>query len=815
MCEDYGKKFSQAEMRIRKQSRNVIVKIPSLDTTVEGLVREPWGSYGVQESFDRDGAVEPFFRQSPSSDGTVHVGAVSEAAKSELLQEEISRNVDEGEESKVPGDQLRQAQEREHLMRHYVRRGNRKEGDDPSLGPIESFTVPAAASGITQLGINDINGIKLRINSGESTPVRAKADFQVSKTDEKQDHPSNQPEGSLLHTLYLQLVAAGGEGITLRELFGSFKKQTCLPSLASDWKEQVRALLKSNPHFDEVKGRYLLCEQLVQPKRRSLPFHIPSRSANPRASSNGHVPSPRSTFQSPDAAAVQSALSMDKNEGVQTRRKAYEKTIEAVLTESALEFQKMQQDLVNPPLVGITESRASNSIVAEPEESPATHTPFPTSNKKRKPSSNNEEDGIRNIRGSLKAMQAKILAETGVQSGVPCARKDDARKWRCPLMAMEGHTLCEHHKSLQERKNAKKQHENLNRRLGEKEFLRSAQGSSTGELGLYQGEKEDIVTGPGGAHAIQALIDLRCQVTEKESLKPASTVDLLKTQDDIAATNLVEEEEEPEVFNDDLSKAATKTLKLASALNGTSGMSMTPSHDEKGVLRKAPYERAIPGSLKALQARIVAESGGPHSGVRCARKDGSVDSARKWQCPLNAMHGHTLCEHHMFLKERKRARYAAAKKKRQQGGDPVTSKSSTTQVDEVMASSPAGDERHSTGEAERDSMRDPKLSRSAVTNEKKLQDDESSDTDEGVIPNPKEAKESSSKTEKPLLQVFRNAPKKRYIAAKKTASSFVLVKEKHIERESSSLIRSPTIPPLPATYGIRRKAVKNRSLLSL
>lgn len=156
--------------------------------------------------------------------------------------------------------------------------------------------------------INDINGIKLRINSGESTPVRAKADFQVSKTDEKQDHPSNQPEGSLLHTLYLQLVAAGGEGITLRELFGSFKKQTCLPSLASDWKEQVRALLKSNPHFDEVKGRYLLCEQLVQPKRRSLPFHIPSRSANPRASSNGHVPSPRSTFQSPDAAAVQSAL---------------------------------------------------------------------------------------------------------------------------------------------------------------------------------------------------------------------------------------------------------------------------------------------------------------------------------------------------------------------------------------------------------------------------------------------------------------------------------------------------------------------------
>lgn len=78
------------------------------------------------------------------------------------------------------------------------------------------------------------------------------------------DHPSREPEGSLLHALYLQLLAAGKEGLTVRELFASFKTQTSLPNLDMDWKDRVRVHLKTNPYFGEVKGRYLLSEQIVQ-----------------------------------------------------------------------------------------------------------------------------------------------------------------------------------------------------------------------------------------------------------------------------------------------------------------------------------------------------------------------------------------------------------------------------------------------------------------------------------------------------------------------------------------------------------------------
>ena len=79
-----------------------------------------------------------------------------------------------------------------------------------------------------------------------------------------QDHPSKEPEGSLLHVLYLQLLAASKEDLTMRELFASFKTQTSFPSLGMDWKDGVRAHLKTNPYFGEVKGRCLLREQIVQ-----------------------------------------------------------------------------------------------------------------------------------------------------------------------------------------------------------------------------------------------------------------------------------------------------------------------------------------------------------------------------------------------------------------------------------------------------------------------------------------------------------------------------------------------------------------------
>lgn len=86
---------------------------------------------------------------------------------------------------------------------------------------------------------------------------------------EDDHHPSKEPEGSLLHSLYLQLLAAGREGISLRGLFSSFKSQTSLPRLAHNWREQVKAHLKNGPYFEEVNGRYLLCEFLVQPSKRA------------------------------------------------------------------------------------------------------------------------------------------------------------------------------------------------------------------------------------------------------------------------------------------------------------------------------------------------------------------------------------------------------------------------------------------------------------------------------------------------------------------------------------------------------------------
>jgi len=83
-----------------------------------------------------------------------------------------------------------------------------------------------------------------------------------------EDHPLRSPEGSLLHSLYLQLLAAGREGISLRGLYASFESQTSLPRFASNWREKVKSHLKNGPYFEEVKGRYILCEFLVQPSSK-------------------------------------------------------------------------------------------------------------------------------------------------------------------------------------------------------------------------------------------------------------------------------------------------------------------------------------------------------------------------------------------------------------------------------------------------------------------------------------------------------------------------------------------------------------------
>ena len=510
-----------------------------------------------------------------------------------------------------------------------------------------------------------------------------------------------------------------------------------------------------------------------------------------------------------------------------------------------MEFQKMQQSLGKLQVTAASDTKVDSTFIkADSVDSLSTQTPLPTS-RKRKSSSDNEELGMysKTIRGSLQAMQARILAETGVQKGVPCSRKDDARKWRCPLMAMEGHTLCEHHKTLQLRKRVKKQEENkIARRL-----------AST--------EKEDIVVGLGGVHAVEALMDLQGRVREEPYLgvvQPRrisfhNTVDEAEAMEEDVAPNQVEEEGS-EVFMNYSSKTVdtttTTTTTTTPTLDGTSRKSQTSSDGEPDEVHKdVHYERAIPGSLKALQAKILAESG-EQSGVRCARKDGSNDSARKWQCPLDALPGHTLCQHHNFLKERKRARYAAAKKKKDEmrmvggqsrGPDTTTTASNddmglpprTTEFDAL----PSRSDRHKSTEKEEDShgeelVRKPRLkdrTRSLVADEIRYHFDSTDTEDEHIVEpakrigiiKPKEPKDldndnsNSGSAEKLLTQVFKNAPKRRYVAAKKTAASVDVVKEKSLERETSPLIRPPTIPPLPAMYGVRRKAVKNRSLLSL
>lgn len=177
----------------------------------------------------------------------------------------------------------------------------------------------------------------------------------------------------------------------------------------------------------------------------------------------------------------------------------------------------MQESSGNMQVTSVLDTRADSTLMkADPIDLQVAEipleTPLPRS-RKRMPSSVNEESDTfsKTIRGSLQAMQARILAESGVQKGVPCSRKDDARKWRCPLMAMEGHTLCEHHRALQLRKRVKKQEERkLGRRSGDKDMKR------TKAEPCLTTDKEDVV-GLGGVHAVEALMDLQGGVHEREN----------------------------------------------------------------------------------------------------------------------------------------------------------------------------------------------------------------------------------------------------------------------------------------------------------
>jgi hypothetical protein len=114
----------------------------------------------------------------------------------------------------------------------------------------------------------------------------------------------------------------------------------------------------------------------------------------------------------------------------------------------------------------VMDFRAFNSVATPPIERPeiiqsTTRVPsLEPSRRKKKPSLHNDDDIFQSLKngratpGALIALQAKTVAELGVQTGARCSRKDDHRNWQCPLMAKEGHTICEHHIFLKERKKA-------------------------------------------------------------------------------------------------------------------------------------------------------------------------------------------------------------------------------------------------------------------------------------------------------------------------------------------------------------------------
>ena len=78
-------------------------------------------------------------------------------------------------------------------------------------------------------------------------------------------HPSAEPEGSLLHCLYLQLLAAGSEGMTLKEIYTSFASQTRFSRIGTTWRDKVKSHLTTNRYFKVVKARYFLRDPEPEP----------------------------------------------------------------------------------------------------------------------------------------------------------------------------------------------------------------------------------------------------------------------------------------------------------------------------------------------------------------------------------------------------------------------------------------------------------------------------------------------------------------------------------------------------------------------
>jgi hypothetical protein len=257
---------------------------------------------------------------------------------------------------------------------------------------------------------------------------------------------------------------------------------------------------------------------------------------------------------------------------------------------------------------------------------------------------------------------------------------------------------------------------------------------------------------------------------------------------------------------------------------------------------------AIPGTLKAMQAKIEAEKG-IQMGVRCARKDGS-NSSSKWQCPMLADENHTLCEHHIYLNSRKKARYVHSQKPAEVAGIQTPKnaelKKNGQRAKAKSSSMPTGDngtndkmkgkakmfgnlESFDSSQLRAATPPPPpppmgEFLQSALLFEALVEVSLSShQLPETTTTVPKTLFSKEKELLWPMLQesssVQHLPPSKKYRAVMKKASKpinprLAVKGMKAAVKHMFPAVRPPSIPPMPIQYGVRRKLVKNRSLLS-
>jgi len=260
------------------------------------------------------------------------------------------------------------------------------------------------------------------------------------------------------------------------------------------------------------------------------------------------------------------------------------------------------------------------------------------------------------------------------------------------------------------------------------------------------------------------------------------------------------------------------------------------SHDEE----LPDHGHPIPDGLQATQAEILAKTE-VQMGQRCVvLKEDDIGS---WWCHKMAMAGHTLCDHHRGLQRQEDGKtslspnpgsssIAPEVQTRVQCGHSHKSKDGTrsSQCSRIAMTG------HRLCEHRKQSLREERKDhqradaqqgkQGATMNLQHNQDDSSilvlpeshPNLDQSSLSlHPKSTTisspiswEAAKNVEKPASgvsnhdddsdgdQLVKNVPKRHHVAARKTAANVGPLK-------SQGLIRTPTTPPLPPLYGIRRK----------